>query len=173
MPTIVTKNSSTAGAAPLAANLQKGELAVNVTDQILYTENNAGSVVRVSPPMRLIGSANPKSGTSVNFTLPAYGCSQLVIVFDAVTAGGSTSWTISFQSGTASTIATSTTTALGVVEVFNTNITGNKVISARLGTTGLTAINTSMTGTATSITISVGMAFPLANTGTIYLYGID
>lgn len=170
MPTIVTKNSSTAGAAPLAANLQKGELAVNVTDQILYTENNAGSVVRVSPPMRLINTASPTSGTTVNFTLPAYGCSKLVLVFDAVTTLTATTWSITFQSGTASNFATSTSTASGVVEVFNTNVTGNKVISARLGTTGLTVINSSMTGTATSITITVGSAF---TGGKVYLYGID
>lgn len=170
MPTIVTKNSSTAGAAPLAANLQKGELAVNVTDQILYTENNAGSVVRVSPPMRLINTASPTSGITVNFTLPAYGCSQLVLVFDTVTTSTNAAWQLTFQSGTASTFATGISSAAGVVEVFNTNVTGNKVISARLGTTGQTVINSSMTGTATSITITVGSPF---TGGKIYLYGVD
>jgi len=48
--TIITKNSSTAGAAPLAADLVQGELAVNVTDKALYTENASGTVVKLNAP---------------------------------------------------------------------------------------------------------------------------
>jgi hypothetical protein len=44
---IVTKNSSTAGSAPLASDLVQGELAVNVTDKRLYTENASGVIVEV------------------------------------------------------------------------------------------------------------------------------
>ncbi len=44
---IVTKNSSTAGAAPTASDLVQGELAVNVADKRLYTEDNAGAVVEL------------------------------------------------------------------------------------------------------------------------------
>lgn len=46
--TIITKNSSTASAVPLAGDLVKGELAVNVTDRKIYTKDNSGSVVLVS-----------------------------------------------------------------------------------------------------------------------------
>lgn len=49
MPTtIVTKNSSTASAAPSAGSLTQGELAVNVTDKKLYTKNSSGSVVELT-----------------------------------------------------------------------------------------------------------------------------
>jgi hypothetical protein len=42
--TIITKNSSTASAVPLAGSLVQGELAVNVTDKKLYSKDNAGNV---------------------------------------------------------------------------------------------------------------------------------
>jgi hypothetical protein len=49
MPTtIVTKNSSTASAAPSAGSLTQGELAVNVTDKKLYTKDAGGSVVELT-----------------------------------------------------------------------------------------------------------------------------
>lgn len=44
---IVTKNSSTASAVPTASDLVQGELAVNVTDKRLFTENNSGVVVEL------------------------------------------------------------------------------------------------------------------------------
>ena len=48
MSTIITKNSSTASAVPLAGNLVKGELAVNVTDKKLFTKDNSGAVVVIA-----------------------------------------------------------------------------------------------------------------------------
>ena len=50
MTTIITKNSSTAGAAPLAADLVQGELAVNVTSKALYTKNASAAVVKLNTP---------------------------------------------------------------------------------------------------------------------------
>lgn len=47
MPTIITKNSSTASSVPTAAQLVKGELAVNVTDKRLFTEDNSGNIVEL------------------------------------------------------------------------------------------------------------------------------
>jgi hypothetical protein len=44
---IVTKNSSTASSVPTAAQLVQGELAVNVADKRLYTEDNAGAIVEL------------------------------------------------------------------------------------------------------------------------------
>lgn len=49
MATIITKNSSTAGAVPIAGDLVQGEIAVNVTDKKLYTKDSSGTVVEVSP----------------------------------------------------------------------------------------------------------------------------
>ena len=44
---IVTKNSSTASAVPTASDLVQGELAVNVADKRLFTEDNAGAIVEL------------------------------------------------------------------------------------------------------------------------------
>ncbi|MDB4318179.1 tail fiber domain-containing protein [bacterium] len=56
---IVTKNSSTASAVPTAAQLVQGELAVNVADKRLYTEDNAGAVVELGTnPSSLTVSGN-------------------------------------------------------------------------------------------------------------------
>ena len=52
---IVTKNSSTASAVPTAAQLVQGELAVNVVDKKLYTENNEGAVVLLADGVKLAG----------------------------------------------------------------------------------------------------------------------
>lgn len=47
MTTLITKNSSTASAAPVAGDLEQGELAVNVTDKKLYTKDSGGAIVTV------------------------------------------------------------------------------------------------------------------------------
>lgn len=48
--TIKIKNSSTAGAVPTSGQLVQGELAVNVTDRRIFTENAAGTVVELGTP---------------------------------------------------------------------------------------------------------------------------
>ena len=58
--TIITKNSITASAVPTSGQLVQGELAVNVTDKRLFTENSAGTVVEVG--------VNPSSITTGNLT---------------------------------------------------------------------------------------------------------
>ena len=47
MTTIVTKNSSTASAVPTTSDLVQGELAVNLTDKRIFTENNATQIVEL------------------------------------------------------------------------------------------------------------------------------
>jgi len=47
MATLITKNSSTTTSVPIASQLVQGELAVNVTDKRLFTENSGGSVVEL------------------------------------------------------------------------------------------------------------------------------
>jgi hypothetical protein len=56
--TIITKNSATATAVPTAGQLVQGELAVNVTDKRLFTENSGGTVVELG--------VNPSSVTTGN-----------------------------------------------------------------------------------------------------------
>ncbi len=60
MATLITKNSSTASSIPTAAQLVQGELAVNVTDKRLFTENSAGAVVELG--------TNPSSITTGTLT---------------------------------------------------------------------------------------------------------
>lgn len=68
--TIITKNSSTAGAVPLAANLTQGELAINTTDRRLYTKDATGTVVEVGSGTAIVYREN-FSGNDVTtvFTL--------------------------------------------------------------------------------------------------------
>ena len=61
MTKIVTKNSSTASAVPSASVLVQGELAVNVVDKRLFTENNSGVVVELG--------TNPTSLTTGSITV--------------------------------------------------------------------------------------------------------
>jgi len=47
MTTIITKNSSAGSAVPTSGDLVQGELAVNVTDKRLFTEDSGGTVVEI------------------------------------------------------------------------------------------------------------------------------
>lgn len=62
---IVIYHSSTANAVPVAGNLAVGELAVNVTDQKLYTKNNSGAVVQLNTALSssVTGMLKATSGT--------------------------------------------------------------------------------------------------------------
>ena len=94
--TIVTKNSSTASAVPVAGDLTKGELAVNVTDKKLYTKDNGGSVVK------LVGSLGNQEasavavtggaidGTTVGSTTAAAGAFTTLAASSSVTLSGGT-----------------------------------------------------------------------------------
>ena len=66
MPTIVTKNSSTASDVPSSSDLVQGELAVNVTDKRLFTENASATVVEIgtNPSSLTTGVLNATSVTS-------------------------------------------------------------------------------------------------------------
>jgi hypothetical protein len=64
---IVTKNSSTASAVPTASDLVQGELAVNVADKRLFTEDNVGGIVELgtNPSAEIVangGIALPDNG---------------------------------------------------------------------------------------------------------------
>ena len=65
MATIITKNSSTASSVPTAAQLVKGELAVNVTDKRLFTEDNSGNIVELGTnPSSLALSSGSVNGVA-------------------------------------------------------------------------------------------------------------
>lgn len=93
MATLITKNSSTASAVPLAADLTQGELAVNVTDKKLYTKNSGGSVVQVGGDVTLTGTE-----TLTNKTIEA-GTFTNGYTEELVSASTSTAYTISLANG--------------------------------------------------------------------------
>ena len=84
MATIITKNSSTASSVPTNAQLVQGELAVNVTDKRLFTENASGTVVELG--------TNPSSLTLSNGTangLAFLNASKVLTTGSALTFDGS------------------------------------------------------------------------------------
>ena len=69
---IVTKNSSTASAVPTASDLVQGELAVNVADKRLFTEDNGGSIVELGTnPSTIDINAGTIDGAVIGSTTPA------------------------------------------------------------------------------------------------------
>jgi hypothetical protein len=69
MTTIVTKNSSTASAVPTTSDLVQGELAVNVTDKRIFTENASTQIVELGTNPSTITTAT----ATVTGTLTANG----------------------------------------------------------------------------------------------------
>jgi len=64
MTVIVTKNSSTASSVPTSADLVQGELAVNVADKRLFTEDNAAAIIEIGTnPTSITTGAITASGT--------------------------------------------------------------------------------------------------------------
>jgi len=71
--TIITKNSATATAIPTAGQLVQGELAVNVTDKRLFTENSGGTVVELGTnPSQLNLADNAKANFGAGSDLQIY-----------------------------------------------------------------------------------------------------
>jgi hypothetical protein len=69
---IITKNSSTTTAIPTAGDLVQGELAVNVTDKRLFTENAAGAIVELGTnPSTIDINAGTIDGTVIGGTTAA------------------------------------------------------------------------------------------------------
>lgn len=66
MTKIVTKNSSTTGAVPTSSDLVQGELAVNVVDGRLFTENQFTTVVEIGTKWGGYTISTASSGTDAN-----------------------------------------------------------------------------------------------------------
>ena len=61
MTVIITKNSSTTSAEPTTSDLVQGELAVNVTDKRIFTENASTQIVELG--------TNPSTLTTTTATV--------------------------------------------------------------------------------------------------------
>lgn len=118
MATIVTKNSSTASAVPTTSDLVQGELAVNVTDKRIFTENASTQIVELgtNPSTITTGSATVTGTLTANGTFASN---------NAVITGGSINST-PIGATTPSTVRGSTVTATtGFVGGLTGNVTGN------------------------------------------------
>ena len=112
---IVTYNTATASAAPVAGNLQQGELAVNVTDKKLYTKDSGGNVVNVGVGADATATLTNKTLTSPVLSNPSY---------SGTTANGGTVTTIDINGGTIDATAIgSTTPAAGSFTTLRSTVT--------------------------------------------------
>ena len=86
---IVTKNSSTASAVPTASDLVQGELAVNVADKRLFTEDNGGSVVELGTnPSTIDINAGTIDGTTIGASSASTGAFTTLTATGAFTSRG-------------------------------------------------------------------------------------
>src|SRR5210317_2134529 len=118
MATIVTKNSSTASAVPTTSDLVQGELAVNVTDKRIFTENASTEIVELgtNPSSITTATANVTGTLTANGTFASS---------NAVITGGSINST-PIGASTPTTIVGSTITAnTGFIGGLTGNVTGN------------------------------------------------
>lgn len=103
--TIITKNSSTASAVPLAADLVQGELAVNVTDKRLFTQNASDVVVELGTNPSSVTTASATitggtvNGTSVGATTPSTGAFTTLSASGNVTLGDASTDTLNVGNG--------------------------------------------------------------------------
>lgn len=118
MTVIITKNSSTASAVPTTADLVQGELAVNVTDKRIFTENASTQIVELGTNPSTVTTAT----ATVTGTLTANGT---FASSNAVVTGGTINST-PIGATTPSTVRGSTVTATtGFVGGLTGNVTGN------------------------------------------------
>ena len=147
MTVIVTKNSSTASAVPTTSDLVQGELAVNVTDKRIFTENASTQIVELgtNPSTITTGSATVTGPLTANGTFASN---------NAVITGGTINST-PIGATTASTVRGTTVTATtGFVGGLTGNVTGNLTGNVTGNVTGnltgnVTGNVTASTGTTT------------------------
>ena len=134
MATIITKNSSTPSSVPTAGDLVQGELAVNVADKRLFTEDSTGSVVELG--------TNPSSLTTSTVDIDGGNIDGVTIATSDVTVGSGKTLDVSagtltlandqisgdaIDGGTATpTTVTSTTVNATTVDSTNLEVTNLK-----------------------------------------------
>ena len=162
MTVIVTKNSSTASAVPLTSDLVQGELAVNVTDKRIFTENASTAIVELGTNPSTITTAT----ATVSGTLTANGT---FASSNAVITGGSINST-PIGATTPSTVVGSIITAnTGFVGGLTGNVTGNLTGNVTGNVTGdvtgaLTGNVTAASGTTTLTNLVVNGTVDFTNT---------
>ena len=118
MPTIIIKNSSTAADVPTTSDLVQGELAVNVADKRIFTENSSTQIIELG--------TNPSSLTTptvtVTGTLTANGTFNSS---NAVVTGGSVNGVVIGASNPLAITGSVITANSGFVGGLTGNVTGN------------------------------------------------
>jgi hypothetical protein len=123
---IVTKNSSTGGAVPSASDLVQGELAVNVADKRLFTEDNGGSIVELGTnPSTIDIDGGTIDGTTIGASSASTGA------FTTLTATGLTVDTDTlYVDSTNNRVGIGTTSPAGELEI---NSSGDSDVYIRSG----------------------------------------
>jgi cytoskeletal protein CcmA (bactofilin family) len=161
--TIIIKNSSTAAAVPTAVDLVKGELAVNVTDKRLFTEDNSGNVVELG--------INPSSVTTGSVTSSGTISGPLTTSNATITGGTINNTTVGATTATTvrGTVITATTGFSGdltgnVTGNVTGNLTGNVTASSGTSTVNNLVINGTVSGTGIP---GAGTVTSVSGTGTV------
>jgi hypothetical protein len=66
--TLILKNSSRPNAAPAVADLQRGELAVNIHDAALFTKDDTDAIVRLNGGLQVVGHIEADIAANGNVT---------------------------------------------------------------------------------------------------------
>ena len=153
MTVIVTKNSSTASAVPLTSDLIQGELAVNVTDKRIFTENASTQIVELGTNPSTVTTAT----ATVTGTLTANGT---FASSNAVITGGTINSTViggtTPQAITGTTVTATTGFVGGLTGDVTGNVTGNLTGNVTGDVTGnLTGNVTAASGTTTLNNLSI------------------
>lgn len=118
MTIIKTRNSSTASAVPTAGNLVQGELAVNVADKRLFTEDNAAQIIEIGTnPTSITTGAITASGTVT--------ANGQFVNGNALLTGGSINNIIIGNSTASAVTGTVVTASTGFVGGLTGDVTGN------------------------------------------------
>lgn len=146
--TIITKNSSTASAIPTSGDLVQGELAVNVTDKRLFTENSAGTVVELGTnPSTIDINAGTIDGTPIGGSSASSGAFTSLTAATFSLSGDQVQVS---EGGTGASTAAGARTNLGVVIGTDVQAYNSTLASVAAGTyTGddsITTVGTITTG---------------------------
>lgn len=116
--TIITKNSSTASDVPTTSDLVQGELAVNVTDKRLFTENASTQIVELG--------TNPSSITTANITATGtVTANSNLSSSNAVLTGGTVNGIVIGGSSATTITGTTITANSGFSGTLTGNVVGN------------------------------------------------
>lgn len=151
---IILLKSSTAGAAPLAGNLEQGEVALNLADRKLYTKDNSNNVVPVGAAF--VGPTAPSA--------PAEGDLWYDASNDILKSYNGTAWSPTGYTTLAEFGVTATVTELNYVDGVTSSI--QTQLDAKLEAETDTLETVTTRGSTSSNAVSITNATSSTSTGT-------